>query len=83
MRDMRDRLTVGALIEQLQRFDPALPVSMSMNMEYEGGVYSDYLEVSRNERGEYLLINDCPASDWDEDGQPDEAQEWDSFDPDC
>ena len=61
---MRDRLTVGALIEQLQRFDPALPVSMSMNMEYEGGVYSDYLEVTRNKDGDYLLINDCPGEEW-------------------
>ena len=32
----------------------------------------------------YLLITDCPASLWDEhDGQPDEAQEWHDFDPDC
>ena len=79
----RTRLTVGELIEQLKRFDPALPVSMAMNMEYEGGVYSDYLEVSSNSQGEYLLINDCPGAVWDEDGQPDEVAEWHSFDPDC
>jgi len=31
------------------------------------------------------IINDLTAevSDCEEDGQPDEAQEWESFDPDC
>ena len=82
---MSNQLTVGELIEQLKRFDPSLPVSMAMNMEYESGVYDNFLEVSRNSQGEYLLITDCPDSDWDNeyDGQPDEAQEWHDFDPDC
>jgi hypothetical protein len=33
---------------------------------------------------EMMLANDLVETDEeDEDGQPDEAQEWESFDPDC
>jgi hypothetical protein len=82
-------VTVGELITLLQGFDPALPVQMSMNMEYQGRVRSDYLQVEEPYGGgdPYLLITDCPSADWNEDpetdGQPDEAQEWHDFDPDC
>ena len=36
---------------------------------YSGGGYGEYDADSE--------------SDWDDDGQPDEAQEWYDFDPDC
>jgi len=44
----------------------------------------DHVSVSSQvctECGEPLVDN--PEMDWEDDGQPDEAQEWYDFDPDC
>jgi len=82
---MNHPVTVGELIEILKGYDQTLPVQMSMNMEYQGRVRSDYIEVIEPFEGgdPYLLITDCPSSVWEDDGQPDEQQEWHDFDPDC
>jgi len=78
-------ITVGEMIELLKTFDPTLPVQMSMNMEYQGRVLGNYLEVVEPFEGgdPYLLITDCPTADYEDDGQPTEYEEWMSFDPDC
>ena len=80
-------VTVAELIAILQTMPQDMGVQMSMNMEYQSRVRSDMVEVFTREDGsQYVLITDCPGSYWDEDGydgQPDEAQEWESFDPDC
>lgn len=90
---MRNPITVSEMIQILQSMDPTLPVQMSMNMEYQSRVCNDMVEVFTREDGtQYCLITDCPTSEWEEDyqdefdeydGQPDEAQEWADFDPDC
>ena len=84
-------ITVSELIATLQTMPGDMPVHMSMNMEYQSRVCSDFVELFTREDGsQYVLITDCPGSRWDEDGydseydgQPDEAQEWHDFDPDC
>ena len=97
-------ITVSELIQTLQNMPGDMPVHMSMNMEYQSRVCSDFVELFTREDGsQYVLITDCPGSRWDEDysdsyhdelerdhdepyepdGQPDEAQEWHDFDPDC
>ena len=84
-------ITVSELIATLQTMPGDMPVHMSMNMEYQSRVCSDFVELFTREDGsQYCLITDCPGSRWDEDGydseydgQPDEAQEWHDFDPDC
>mgnify|MGYP003335693979 FL=1 len=81
-------ITVSELIATLQTMPGDMPVHMSMNMEYQSRVCSDFVELFTREDGsQYVLITDCPGSSWDEDdayvGQPDEAQEWHDFDPDC
>lgn len=83
---MKHGLTVGDLIEILGQYDPNMQVHMSMNMEYQSLIRSDFVEEFVREDGsKYLLITDCPNSVWEDDydGQPDEAQEWHDFDPDC
>ena len=85
---MKHGLTVGDLIEILGQYDPDMQVHMSMNMEYQSLIRSDFVEEFVREDGsKYLLITDSPSSDWDDvdydDGQPDEAQEWYDYDPDC
>ena len=87
---MNHPVTVSELIQILQSMPQDMPVQMSMNMEYQSRVTSDMVEVFTREDGsQYVLITDCPGSSWDEDyedeydGQPDEAQEWYDFDPDC
>ena len=84
-------VTVSELIAILQTMPQDMEVQMSMNMEYQSRVRSDFVELFTREDGsQYVLITDCPGSLWDEDGyddeydgQPDEAQEWHDFDPDC
>ena len=57
-------LTVGQLIDLLHRFDPNLPVEMSMNMEYQCRVSEDMIEVQDFDgHGPYLCITDCPGYD--------------------
>ena len=84
---MRTPLTVGRLIEILQTYPDYMEVQMSMNMEYQSRVCDDMIEmVTPEDARKYVLITDTPSKDWDEDGydgQPDEAQEWHDFDPDC
>jgi hypothetical protein len=90
---MNHPVTVSELIAILQGMPQDMPVQMSMNMEYQGLVCSDMVEVFTREDGsQYVLITDCPGAgfeggdnwSWDEDdGQPNEAQEWHDFDPDC
>ena len=83
-------LTVAELIAILQTMPQDMGVQMSMNMEYQGRVCADMVEIyNGRDGGPYVLITDCPgyaadAYNEDEyDGQPDEAQEWHDFDPDC
>lgn len=80
-------VTVSELIEILRTMPQDLPVQMSMNMEYQSRIRSDFVEIyTRDDGSQYVLITDCPASDWLEDcydGQPDEAQEWHDYDPEC
>ena len=85
---MNHPVTVSELIAILQGMPQDMEVQMSMNMEYQSRVRSDMVEVFTREDGsQYVLITDCPGGwQWDEDeydGQPDEAQEWHDFDPDC
>ena len=88
---MNHPVTVSELIAILQTMPQDMEVQMSMNMEYQSRVRSDMVELFTREDGsQYVLITDCPGSLWDEDGydseydgQPDEAQEWHDFDPDC
>ena len=85
---MNHPVTVAELVAILQTMPQDMEVQMSMNMEYQSRVRSDMVEVfTRDDGSQYVLITDCPGSLWDEDdaydGQPDEAQEWESFDPDC
>ena len=84
---MRHPVTVAELVVMLQAMPQDMPVLMSMNMEYQSPICSDFVEVfTRDDGSQYVLITDTPERDWDEDGydgQPDEAQEWHDFDPDC
>jgi hypothetical protein len=36
--------------------------------------------IANETDGEFLICDECS---WEDDGQPDEAQEWHDFDPDC
>ena len=79
-----DTLTVADLIAILSKVDPTLPVKMAMNQEYECEVDASMVGVREYDEGPVLYFNDClSAYDEDDDGQPDEAQEWADFDPDC
>ena len=83
---MSKTLTVAELIEVLKGYDPSLPVEIGMNQEYQCAVSRDMVEVYETYEGRKILqITDTPDFDYDDeyDGQPDEAQEWESFDPDC
>jgi len=39
--------------------------------------------LSESSVAEMMQANDIVQEDLEDDGQPDEAQEWESFDPDC
>jgi len=39
--------------------------------------------LSESSVAEMMRANDILQEDLEDDGQPDEAQEWESFDPDC
>ena len=39
--------------------------------------------LSESSVAEMMRANDIVQEDLEDDGQPDEAQEWESFDPDC
>jgi len=39
--------------------------------------------LSEHDVAEMMRANDILQDDVEDDGQPDEAQEWESFDPDC
>lgn len=55
-------ITVREMIEILGRFDPDLPVEMSMNMEYGSEVTEDMIEVFTSLEGErMLMITDTPG----------------------
>jgi hypothetical protein len=56
-------LTVSELIKVLSRFDPNLPVEMSMNLEYQCPVTEDMIEVFEwpEENRKYLSITDTPG----------------------
>ena len=83
---MNHPVTVSELIAILQSMPQDMPVSMSMNMEYQSRITGDMVEIAtRSDGSQYVLITDTPEQDWDDDfdGQPDEMQEWADFDPDC
>jgi len=54
-----DTLTVAELIAILSKVDPALPVKMSMNQEYECPVEADMVGVREYDEGPVFYINDC------------------------
>jgi hypothetical protein len=84
---MREQaLTVAELIRVLETMPQNMPVRMGMNLEYESIVTADMVEVFETYEGDkFVYITDTPGygSDDDRDGQPDEAQEWYDFDPEC
>ena len=81
---MRHPVTVAELVRMLLAMPQDMPVQMSMNMEYQSPICSDFVEVfTRDDGSQYVLITDTPQIEWDDDGQPDEAQEWHDYDPDC
>jgi len=53
-----DTLTVAELINILKKVDPALPVYMSMNMEYGMEVSADEVGVETYSGVDYLVISD-------------------------
>jgi len=70
-----------------------------MSLEVDGFLiwgYNTYMNTKEHtmvydyEDEPYYIVTGCdeeeyqPPEDWvEDDGQPDEAQEWESFDPDC
>ena len=48
---MKHGLTVGDLIEILGQYDPDMQVHMSMNMEYQSLIRSDFVEEFVREDG--------------------------------
>jgi len=45
---------------------------------------NDYaVAQDEDEDDEYYTVTGCDPEEYEDDGQPDEAQEWESFDPDC
>ena len=53
-----DTLTVAELIAILSRVDPALPVKMSMNQEYECEVDAGMVGVREYDEGPVLYVSD-------------------------
>ena len=55
-------------------------------MDFENDYHYDEFERDWDETYEPECVTGCDPSEYDDedwDGQPDEAQEWESFDPDC
>jgi hypothetical protein len=77
-------LTVRELIQRLEQFPQDLPVRMSMNGEYDSGVYDNFIELVEDKDLTAVYITDTPGADREDDyNDVDEAQEWHDFDPDC
>ena len=60
------------------------PIDRIFIMDFFCDFCEDHISASSQvctECGEPLVDN--PEIDWEDDGQPDEAQEWYDFDPDC
>ena len=53
-----DTITVADLIAILSKVDPALPVKMSMNQEYESEVDAGMVRVVTYDEGPVLYISD-------------------------
>ena len=54
-----DTLTVAELINILKKVDPALPVKMAMNLEYECEVDDSMVRVAEYDEGPVLYINNA------------------------
>jgi hypothetical protein len=78
----------------LNRADEVIVVECSRSIDYYGGFEYIREGEGRTTCGSYTFFNtessrvqDCfdhlNEADSESDGQPDEAQEWESFDPDC
>lgn len=59
----------------------AFELEMNDRIDAENKAFHDSLERRCDEEYEPEYDNDEDYDDWD--GQPDEAQEWHDFDPDC
>ena len=76
-------MKVHELIEWLSQQDANLDVEVGLRQEYQERLDGDSCQVVSWQGQRFVLLGE-PADTWDEaDGQPDEAQEWESFDPDC
>lgn len=51
-------MTVGDLIAALQKFDPALPVEMAMNQEYQWAIRPSDITLDTRNGSPYVLIGD-------------------------
>ena len=60
-------------------------MDMMDNGEIDARAVADMALMWLSESGvaEMMRANDILQQDLEDDGQPDEAQEWESFDPDC
>ena len=64
-----DTLTVAELIAILSKVDPALPVKMAMNQEYECEVDAGMVRVCEYDEGPVLYINDCLYDEDEDNGE--------------
>ena len=76
------------MFDSFTRSRPATSRLMDMmdNGEIDARAVADMalMWLSESSVAEMMLANDLVEEEEDEaDGQPDEAQEWESFDPDC
>lgn len=70
--------TVRDLIDQLSRMPQDARVILCGSYETYDGYSHPFVELDSD--GE-VVIREADDPEWD--GQPDEAQEWHDFDPDC
>jgi len=78
---MTNRVTVAELMAALSNMPPDATVTVRGSYEtYDG--YS-HPEVTMDADGEVVISEAAEPDGYEGDGQPDEAQEWHDFDPDC
>lgn len=74
-------MIVSELIAWLQTQPQDLRVDVGMNREYQDHLSLDTCQVFTYDGHSYVLLGEDTYSE--DDGQPDEAQEWADFDADC
>lgn len=74
-------MTVAELIVWLQAQPQDAQVDIGMNQEYQDPLCPETCQLTEYEGVQYVLLGEEVYSE--DDGQPDEAQEWVDFDPDC